>query len=67
MKVVSKIIPINTCNNCNDVLSYKVNEPKRALSKFEYILKNCERELRERERREMRGCEPNKDGGDERR
>ena len=63
---------ISTCNNCNDMLSYKVSEPKRALSKFEYILKNCERELRERElrereRREMRGCEPNKAGGDERR
>ena len=51
---MSKIIPINTCNNCNDVLSYKVSEPKRALSRFEYMLK-----------KEMRKDVADDNGGDE--
>lgn len=60
---MSKIIPISTCNNCNDVLSYKVNEPKRALSKFEYLL---QKELR-RGREEVKKDVADKNDGDERR
>lgn len=56
-------IKITTCNNCNDMLSYKVNEPKRALGRFEYLL---QKELR-RGREEVSKDVADKNGGDERR